>query len=427
MKTYTLTPADLLPAEGTLALFSSADDDLLRQYESWLPILKDLPRSDIPRTVAVVDTPQIGKTLVVFARRPVFADTLPSGTYWTQREIGPLLVAASSTEIFSHFTEVTDSVASSQAFLLLSRGMTEQEPWIFVHHSLLPASSSLTDVITDTIFLQDATYLGIVPHTGSGMVIRVFPANTERRPLALPPTMDDASFSLALARPKSTFTMLHAALPANRQAMFDTRILTFFSLSFGDDVSFTYDILPLLIRPARFSMAHTASGATVLFLQGSAPDAATRIAHLHEVFRGSKTIARTVTRVFDKGRYTFRNIRDDENMLTNEEASVDGMQLRKTAHVLQGEFCSAIQGEEFMMATNCAVLERAVLERPQGPGSSALGSGTFSRNMLSSSLPTMLPSLLAPASPLASSIPDALQWSLSRQGDILTLTILPQR
>ncbi|OIO53172.1 hypothetical protein AUJ46_05720 [Candidatus Peregrinibacteria bacterium CG1_02_54_53] len=422
LKTYTLTPADLLPAQGTIALFSFADDALLRQYAPWLPILKDLPHAEIPRTVAVVDTPQTGKVLIVFARRPVIADALPSGPLWAQREVGPLLVAASSPEIFTDLDASANSIGSSQAFTLLSRSATEGQPWIFIDRFLLPHSDSLTDVITENIFLRDATHLGILPRIGSGMVIRVFPANTQRRSLPLPPVINNSTFSLALARPESAFGDLYATLSTDRQAMLDTNILTFFASSFGDDVSFTYDFLPLLMRPARFSIAHNASGSTVLLMQGSASDAADRITHLHEVFRGSKTIARTVTRVFEKGRYTFRNVRDDEHMLTDEEASVSGMQLRKTMHAIQGEFCSAVQGEEFMMATDCEALERAILERPQEPGTSAIATGTLTRGILSA-----IPSLLSPTSPLASSAPDSLEWALSRQGDILTLTIFPRR
>jgi hypothetical protein len=424
LKTYTLTPADLLPAEETLILFSSADDALLRQYESWLPILKNLPVAEIPRTVAVVQVPHKGKVMAVFARRPVSPDALPSGSTWTQREVGPMFVSASSPAVFPLLITPAKPLGSSESFALLARGETEQRPWIFVQRALLPAPASLTDSVLETILLRPTTHLGIFPRSGSGMVVRLFPADTERRPLPLPPAPETAPvFSIALARPQSTFEQLENELSGTNTIALDTRILTFVSETFGDDVSFSYDILPLLARPARLSLAQTASGGLSLLLQGSAPDAAARIMRLHEAFRGSRTTARTVTRVFD-GRYTFRNVRDDAHMITDEFAPVGGMQVHRTMHALQGGFCSAIQGEEFLLATDCGLLERTVLDRSQGPGASALAAGIFSSSLAELS-GSVLPELLQPASPLLPEPSGTLQWSLSRQGDILTLTLLP--
>lgn len=425
LHTYILTPADLLPADETLILFSSADDALLRQYETWLPILKTLPVAEIPRTVAVVQVPNEGKALVVFARRPVAPDSLPSGAKWTQREVGPLFVSASSPAAFLLLQEPARTLRSSQAFTLLARGETEQSPWIFVERSLLPVPATLTDAVLDTLFLHSTSHLGIFPRSGSGMIVRLFPATTDGRSMPLPHMADRMSeFSIALARPDATFRALQNGLARKNRTMLDTSMLTFVSETFGDDVSFTYDVLPLLARPARISLSHTASGTLSLLLQGSASDAAPAIARLHEAFRGSRTTARTVTRVFD-GRYTFRNLRDDTHMITDELAPVGGMQMRKTIHATQGEFCSAIEGENFLLSTNCAMLERTILERPQGPGASALAAGTFSSASLSSLLGSGLPALLELSSPLLPSPSNALQWSLSRQGDILTLTLLP--
>ena len=435
LSSYTRTPADLLPADETLVLFSSADDALLRQYETWLPIIKTLPEAEIPRTVAVVQVPNEGKVLVVFARRPVAPDALPSGAKWTQREVGPLFVSASSPAVFPLLGTTAQPLRSSQAFTLLARGETERSPWIFVQRSLLPTPASLTDAVLEELFLHSTTHLGIFPQpgpsdpgnnrVGSGMVVRFFPASAERRPLPLPhPAETSPEFSVALARPESTFRALQSELSRENRIMLDTRILTFFSDTFGDDVSFAYDFLPLLSRPARISLSHTASGTLSLLLQGSAANAAPAIARLHEAFRGSRTTARTVTRIFDN-RYTFRNVRDDTHMITDELAPVGGMQMRKTIHALQGEFCSAVQGEEFLLSTDCRLLERVILEQPQGPGSSALAAGTFSSATLSALLGNALPALLSPSSPLLLTNADTLQWSLSRQGDILTLTLIP--
>lgn len=433
LKTYTLTPADLLPAKETLILFSSADDALLRQYEPWLPIIKNLPAAEIPRTVAIVQVPDEGKVLVIFARRPVVADALPSGSRWTTHEVGPLLVAASSPAIFSLLDAPTQPLHSSESFTLLSRGVTDQQPWIFVQRALLPTPETLMDAVLDTILLQKVTHLGIFPRsgsserlskTGSGMIVRLFPASDIARSLPLPPPEETSSLSLALSNPKQTFLDVQKQLSQTNHVLLMTRVPTFLSTIFGDDLSFEYDVLPLLSRPARLSIASTASGTSSLLLQGSASDAAARIAQLHEAFRGSRTTARTITRTFD-GRYTFRNIRDDTQALTDEYVPVGGMQMHKTVHTRQGAFCSALQGENFILSTDCALLERMVLGLPQGPGTSGVAAGTFSRPALFTLLSNALPSLLGPTSPLLPSKTDTLQWSLSRQGDILTLTLFP--
>ncbi len=435
LKTYTVTPADVLPADATLLLFSSADDVLLRQYEPWMPILQKLPGADVPRTVAVLQGEDGNRIIVIFARRPVAPDALPSGPQWTQREVGPLLVSSSSPDIFPLLEAPLHPLSTSQAFAALARGETERSPWIFMRRSLLPEPQALTDTVLSSLLLASATHIGIIPHTGAsasvgaaraenGMVVRFFPANSELRPQPLPSSVDASLFSIAHARPTALLASLKNGLSQEQRLLLDTRILTFIAKTFGEDVSFTYDIQPLLTRPSRLSFGQTASGTLALLLQGSAPDPAAHIERLHEAFRGSRTTARTVTRIFG-GRYTFRNTRDDTTMMTDTYEAIGGMQVHRTIHVLQGEFCSATAGEEFMLTTDCTLLERILRARLLGTDASAIAAGTFSRTALSALLENTLPTLLGPSSPLLPPASDNLQWSLSRQGDTLTLTLLP--
>jgi len=396
LKTYTVAPADVLPADATLLLFSSADDALLRQYEPWMPILQKLPGADVPRTVAVVQGEDGNRMILIFARRPVAPDALPSGPQWTQREVGPLLVSSSSPDIFPLLDAPQHPLRSSQAFAALARGETERSPWIFMRRSLLPQPATLTDAVLTSFLLGSATHLGIIPHTGasqtdgadrteSPMIVRFFPANGELRAQPLPASADASLFSIAHTRPTALFASLQSGLSQEPRLLLDTRILTFIAKTFGEDVSFTYDIQPLLTHPSRLSLSQTASGTLALLLQGSAPDAAAHIERLHEAFRGSRTTARTVTRVFD-GRYTFRNTRDDTTMMTDTYDAIGGMQVHRTIHALQGEFCSATAGEEFMLATDCALLEHLLSASLRDTGASALAAGTFSRTSLSALL-----------------------------------------
>lgn len=424
LQAYTAAPADVLPAEETLVLFSSADDALLRHYEPWLPLLKNLPPAPLSRTVAVLQIPGADKALVVFARRPVAPDALPSGAFWTRREVGPLLVAASSPVVFPLLDTPPKPLGSSEAFSLLARGEAEQQPWIFVQRALLPIPASLPDAILDTILLKSVTHLGILPRSGSGMVVRLFPAGDAGDSRPLPPLPGPAFFSLALNRPDVMFHALENGLSAERQTLLSAHVLTFFETLFGDDLSFTYDVLPLLSGPARLSVTRTASGALSLLLQGSAPDAAAKITVLHSAFRGSRTSARTIVRPFGD-RFIFRNVRDDTTMITNNDIDIAGFQMHKTAHTEQGEFCSAVQGEKFLIATDCALLQHTLLKYHENPGSSAIATGLFPSPHYPALSADILPTLLQPASPLLPIRADSLQWTLSRQGDVLTLTLLP--
>lgn len=444
LKTYTLVPADVLPAKETLVFFSSADEQLLRRYAAWFPALRDLPVADIPRTVAVVRTPEWGDIVVVFARRPVAPGLLPTDDGWTSVEKGPLLVAVSSPAVLPLLDAPMQPLRSSKAFALLTRKEDDRQPWIFMQRRFLPASATLGDVVLDTILLRDVTHVGILPYgpsdpaaertgsatslasdDGSGMTVRFFPSGTERRALSLPAAAEFSPLSIALAQPADILQTLYRELPAGEHVLFESRMLTFCATLFGDDVSFTYDVLPLLERPARLSLSRTGSGTLAWLLQGSTADAGTRITRLHEAFRGSRTPARTVTRVFDSGRYTFRNVRDDTQMIADTETALGNMRLRRTVHAVQGEFCSALRGEEFLLSTDCATLERAVLAKLQGPGTSALAGGTLLRSALPSLVSAPLPVLLGADSLLLPVHQGPLQWSLSRQGDMLTLTLLP--
>ncbi|ALM10102.1 MAG TPA: hypothetical protein DEB30_04010 [Candidatus Peribacter riflensis] len=421
LKSYTLTPTDLLPAKGTVLLFSAIDDVEVRRYEDWLPILRSLPSAEVPRTIAVIALPDAGNVVVLFARRPVPPDALPTGERWTQRDLGPLTVAASSPEIFPLLQQSEQSLSASQAFRQLSRGEMEKQSWIFVSRLLLPPPVSFADTLMETVLFRGTTHIGLFPGSGSGMTIRLFPASVERRSLPLPalPATPQTSFSIALARPESSIRMLRDGLSQNERAVFETNILTFLQQTFGDDISMEYDVLPLLAKPARLTFARTASGTSALLLQGQAADADLRLTRLHEAFRGSRTTASVVIRVFENGRYTFRNVRDDSHLLTEERFAVGEWQVHTTVHATQEAFCSALRGTTFILATDCSVLTLALTLPPDQTEPAALAAGILSRSPSSA-----LPSLLGTHSPLLPPQAAPLRWSLTRQGDILTLTLL---
>lgn len=425
LKSYTVTPADVLPADATLLLFSTADDALLRRYEPWMPVLHQLPEAQVPRTVAVVEDNRGEKVLVVFARRPVAPDALPSGSGWTRKEVGPLFVSASSETIFPSFTAPERPLRSSPAFIALSVSDSESTSWIYLNRSLLPAPVSLTDAVVTALLLPSTTHLAIVPRADGGAAVRSFPAGPEGRAALLPaPAAIPPLFSVALAQPSAFLQSLTTALPQDQRLVLTSRILTFVSAAFGDSVSFTYDLAPLLERPASLSLHRTASGSVALLLSGSAPQADGRMAKLHEAFRGSRTTAQIVTRTFD-GRYTYRNVRDSAAMLTDDWVTVGSTRMHRTMHAVEGQFCSAVDGDQFFLSTDCALLQRMLAERMTGPGAPALAAGSFSRTNLSTLLKGTLPALLSSSSPLLPSQIDALQWSVSRQGNARTLTILP--
>jgi|GEM_PF-2222579 len=429
LKSYTVTPSDLLPAEQTLVLFSQADDALLRQYEPWLPILKSLPFADIPRTVAVIDLKGEGKAIAFFARRPLPSGIFPTGPLWSEKDLGPLTVVASTPSLFSLFASPAAPLRSLKAYQLLSRDGTEGEPWIYAKSSVLPVSTTAADTILASLITADATHLSIFPRGESGTVIHLFPGSSDDvlSPLPALPTNAQAIFSIALTNAAAHWKAIQSHLSSTQLLILEAKILTLITSTFGVDVSAEYDVQPLLQNPARLTLTRTASGASAFLLLGSADQATQKLSRIHDAFRGNLTSARIVSRIFDKGRYTFNNIRDDSSLLTDESYALEGAQVHATAHGTERGLFSATKGESFALSSDRALLEETVILGIDTDDRALLGDGMFSFQDLLPRFGSPLPQLLASPSPLLPRDGTSFRWSLTRQGDLKTLTILPVR
>jgi hypothetical protein len=160
----------------------------------------------------------------------------------------------------------------------------------------------------------------------------------------------------------------------------------------------------------------------VFLLQGRAEHAVERLTRLHDAFRGSLTTARVVTRIFDRGRYVFRNVREDETLLKDESYSLSGIQVRATSHAEQRGLFSSTTGQEFLLSNDRKMLEQMIQAQTSERVTYALAAGSFSPPSLASFLGGRLPTVLNPPSPLLLKETDTFDWSLTRQGDVATLT-----
>lgn len=427
LKAYMVTPEDLLPGESTLALFSSAEEALIRQYEVWLPVLRSIPPSAFPRTIAVVDIPQEGPVIVLFARRPLPADIFPADNRWTRKDIGPLTVAASSPAIFPLLESPVSPLRSFRAYRRLSQEGKGDQAWIFAQSSLLPQPLSPADTLLNTLAVHGATHLSIAPSGQSGSVVRFFPANGPEDPAILPvaPADGSPSFSIALAHADTFWQELKESLSRTDRLTLEAKLLTLLASTFGEDVSLDYDVLPLLLAPSRLTLTVTASGSTAFLLQGRAEGAPERLAHLHDAFRGSLTTTRVVTRAFDKGRYVFRNIREDSAQIVDESFPLGSLQAHATSQTSGRGLYSATDGENYLLSNDRTLLGRSILRSQTMPGGPAMADGVLSRSAFATFFTLSPPLLLGPSSPLIPSSEQAIRWSWTRQGDVAIITINP--
>jgi len=436
LRSYTQKPEDLLPADATIAVFTNPTEQSLRSYDLWLPVLTHLPTLSSKSAVALLALPNGGQGIVVFARRSgTQTDTPPNGANENIRTMGSFSVLVSSSEVWPLIDAPTMRLAQFKPFRTLSRGKGPTVSWNFLRASVLPLSGSMSDTLLSSLFFRKATYLAITPQNNQGRTIVEIESETSfwdtasASPLPLVPS--HPIFSVSLPGAGNILEEIMGDLPRDKRITLESTLLTRMADTFGDDASMESDLLPLLKDSIAFSLTNHADKKPSFLLSGTADEATLSplLTRLHDSVHAGFPSARVVTRILDKGRYVFRNMRSDTSGVEEKEEKKGEWQLHSTIHAGDGKgLSSAVNGKSYLLSNNAKTITEVI----EGSGSllsspeAALARGSIDLSFLTSSGLSASSSLLTFPSPLFPEKADSLRWLLNRRNTVTTLTLIPE-
>lgn len=394
-------PADLLPADRTIAFFTGLDKAGAERISALLPIVHTLPLQDTPATFALV-TMSNGNTawLTFTAKGP---GTSPG-------------VTSSDPAALTLLADGSAPLSENPDFhSLVSLHKKEADLWAFVR---VPAVS--LNVPTAWKVAPGPISLSV---TAQGMEIArtttaraVDTVSTGIRPFFVNPV-----FSMQTADLSAFISTTQDGLAGSRSTAFAGLMKNWFTETFGPDLSLQYDLLPLFLEQSTIAMGKvSATGGLITMAEGTG-DAGIkeRLNALHTGFANGLAGVARMQRTFDE-KFTYDNMRVDGSAVSNTREDLAGWDLHITTNGKR-TFATAQNGRRFILSNNAAALRLALAAYPSplnGPAPIAQGS------MDPQAVQTLLQSWtggekLLPA--LLDARKTILQWQVLRSSNVVML------
>ena len=276
-----------------------------------------------------------------------------------------------------------------------------------------------------TLFMQGADI------TASGGILMF---ETKR---GLPREAVSGSIPLAFEHPllvigdaamSSTLARLSSALPAPLTEPITGALRAELQDLFGEDLSPTHDLLPLLKGNALLQLGKNGSGTTAIFLEGSVTDrtateARLSLLHLHfqEILPGSDEIHRT----FEHGQ-TFDDLRESSGAVIQTTRHWNEWEIHETRSVQSGRhFVTALSSDRFLASTSGDAVD-AFLQEKYGhrtlsltpPGGIRIGGGLIDIDAMRDLITFFLPRGVS-----LPSMHGIYRWSVVQNGKHVTVRV----
>ncbi|MBU0767078.1 hypothetical protein KKF55_04865 [Patescibacteria group bacterium] len=415
-------PADFLPEYHTVALFSKVDEETIRKFEAFFPVLGTI-------------TPNQKKTIALLAiEEELFvAEFLESDEDSTEETtFGRFSVSVSDPLAEALLKTSTPRLSSSLSY----NQLVQEESWVFLDLSVLPFSKTFPEKILNALIPIGSTHAALSFEDGRTQIS--FVGSTPLPIRGLSPTIESTFSGSALTlrsyNASHTWTKLTHALADTERSFLEGSVSRIVEETFGSSVSFTYDILPMFTSPTTIHLGKNSSGVTLLAVEGIDKNSRTLSEHielLHDGFRSVSPSTQVTKRTFDD-RFSATDIRIDKSSTQKETDKYLNWEIITTRTSDRREFASAMRGSTFVMANSLSALEQ-ILEKnvevipPSNPSLTVLEKitdGSVSLEDASSLIKEVFPSLKSESlPPFFNHLSGKLLWSVEQQGAVTTLII----
>lgn len=367
--------AAFIPASRTAALFSGMPRDTLASFADLYPILRSLPSLPQETDIALLTTPTGSLTWV--ASSPSEEHPLPASNI----RIGRQQFLAADPSVEHLLTARGDDVlAQSPAHMNAMENIPARTHTVWLQRddlqALLPENVLLALAAVGTV--RGPLLLRVTPGGASLRVpMDALPMGREA-PDALPRLAPPPDAVFSLSAPEQLMDRALVPLSPDRREILRGMLSARARELAGKDVSFPYDLLPLLQEPAIIAFGgRSGTGVALAFaLSTSLPtrgEAEHRLESLHESFRRQLQSSRVLRRTLEKGIESATLQIDPSNVLDVRSAqggwTVRATQEREGSRALM----SAVRGREIVLGNDPAWVEQflqnaATIDLPRSRG-----------------------------------------------------------
>lgn len=396
LRTSTYTPADLLPADATIAFLSNADASLTTSIERFVPLVHRVPLDGERADIAVVRMPGGEEAWIRFAPSKIPGGA-PDITASDQRALAMLSTEHKGLSRLADFRSLASTYAFGNTWMYLSNPRRDASFFLPITLPDRPVSVSFSSNDARVAWISDDAL-----HTVAGLP----QINTDI--LMHAGNMLDA------------WTYVSTSLPEERRTAYEAILRQKVLAYFGSDVSAAYDLLPLLDGPGTF-LADDGG----MLLEGTAKnDPTALIEKLHAGFRSTATPATRITQTFDE-KFNIDTMQAETDSLQEETTDQNGWTMRTTADTTSGRsLVTTVRGNRFMISTR-PELFRSITD--QSIEASNIGLQTVAAGSLEQGAAQNLLGPNIPGETWMNALPSGsggtLRWELMQNGNLKILRL----
>lgn len=345
----TQQPEDFLNARDTIAVIRyPLSEDLTSSLRTLFPILRDAP-NESGSILALLRSPD-EEHWISFTR-----DNDGKKAY--EGNVGGYFFRTSGVRKPQRNTGLP--LSSNTAYAALAH----QPNSIALRIDALPPEKTLAGRIAAAAFLADAEWIQVRNDRKSRVLALAGSfENVEGADLEMP-IASEAKEALAMSNPERFFRDLNATLAKHDSALLQSIVLQRVRDVFGTDVSFTYDVLPLLQAPA-ILMSSTSGG---FLLAGSADEHVLQeiLPRLHGSVR--TVLPHSTINRYEIGQFSANVVMEDQGGIIEERWPAEGYDITRTGPKNgSGGFLTAVRNRFFLLS-NDRNLFQANLMPPGNP------------------------------------------------------------
>ncbi len=418
------TPADLLPAKETVALFEGITKADRNRIVRAFPIFSSFPLTSAEKNSTVAFLALKDHTIGWASFSP---STQKGSSFWDRFKGKQYSVTFSGNDVAILFQEKGENpLSSSEAYNILHT-QNSPAPSAFFDLRFLASGSG------DALLLSSLTSspFAAMHWSDSGVELSLLPKHTDftslPSSLTLPLTLDPTpTFSAAFASPSDSFNALRNLLPREQQMIMEGFVRKKWEDLFGRDASFAYDLPPLFASPGSLSLGDGTGALALRFLIETSPtrEATAAVARLHQDVQSLLQPFAIKERTFTHD-FSARTIEPDPHLISNSRDTLGKWTFDATEKKgVTGGLYSAQSDDTLLVSNDASWLARAIsdLRTPPPTGETPLlARGSLSQTFLNRVMNT---------SPLLTALlrdfgqeKGVVSFSLGNGGNLVTLSI----
>lgn len=420
-------PADFLPSNRTIALFSNVSEETLRKFETIFPQLGEVepkPSSTIALLKAE-DQIHIAEFLSATGNEDVNALILGRFAVVTSNNLARDLLKTSTPRLSS---------INSYNSLVAQRKPTDT--WVFLDISALPQSKTITQELVSAAIPKGSTHAAITFEDDLTQ-LAFAPVNIVPKQGLSPSiksSLSDAIATIRFANASHAIEKMLTETDDTTRSFVEGALRQLVEDAFGPNISFQFDILPLFEGPTSLHLGLNESGTLLVAIEGvahSSKDLDDRLEVLYEGFKTTLPTTRVTQRTFDK-RFSAQDIRTDDSLISEETTKHENWVINSLESEDEKRFFTARRSATFVLSNDedalMQILERSAnITLPTSPSitsSIRISDGIIKTQELMAILEDEFPILTEGSLlPFPLDFSGTVLWSVEQRGLITILTL----